>query len=145
MFSKYFIYCQSHYLETNIKRRIKMIWFSPTTRVTVWKVKSQEKFTEVQFSSSRKEQGEGGEWKNSSWSFVRFVGKAHTKASNLQRKDRIVLTKAAMTKEPYEKDGETLYPKNPAMVVFDFDMVDVPAGNNPDVPPQVEDDSDIPF
>jgi hypothetical protein len=122
-----------------------MIWFSPTQKVTVWKIEPKDKFTEVQFSSSRKEQGEGGGWKNSSWSFVRFVGAAHTKAAGLQRQDRIVLTKAAMSKEPYEKDGETLYPKNPAMVVFDFDMADAPAGHNPDVPPQVEDEPELPF
>jgi hypothetical protein len=123
-----------------------MIWFSPTTKVTVWKVEGKGKYSEVSFSSSRKEQGEGGAWLNSNWSFVRFVGKAHTKANELQAKDRIVLTKAAMTKESYEKDGEKQYPKNPAMVVFDFEMADAPAGRNPDVPPQVaEEEPDIPF
>jgi hypothetical protein len=123
-----------------------MIWFSPTTKVTIWKVDQKEKYSEVTFSSSRKEQGEGGAWLNSNWSFVRFVGKAHTKADSLEPKNRIVLTKAAMTKEPYEKDGEKQYPKNPSMVVFDFEMADAPAGRNPDVPPQVEDDPDsIPF
>ncbi len=121
-----------------------MIWFSPTTKVTIWKVEGKGKYSEVTFSSSRKEQGESGGWLNSNWSFVRFVGKAHTKANELQAKDRIVLTKAAMTKESYEKDGEKQYPKNPAMVVFDFEMADAPAGHNPDVPPQVAED-EIPF
>ena len=104
-----------------------MIWFSPTTKVTIWKVEGKGKYSEITFSSSRKEQGEGGGWLNSNWSFVRFVGKAHTKANELQPKDRIVLTKAAMTKESYkDKEGNTAYPKNPAMVVFDFEMADAP-------------------
>jgi hypothetical protein len=122
-----------------------MIWFSPTQKVTVWSVEGKGKYTEVQFSSSRKGKEEGAEWKNSSWSFVRFVGKAHTKANELQRKDRIVLTMAGMTKEPYEKDGKTEYPKNPAMVVFDFEKADTPSGHNPDVPPVVQEEDELPF
>jgi len=121
-----------------------MIWFSPTQKVTVWRVEDKGKYSNVQFSSSRKEQGEGGAWLNSSWSFVRFVKDAHTKASNLQPKDRIILTKAGMTLEPYEKDGEKQYPKTPAMVVFDFEMVDGTKKSEPAQEDNFDSDS-IPF
>ena len=125
-----------------------MIWFSPTTKVTIWSIEGKGKYTEVSFSSSRKGKEEGAEWKNSSWSFVRFVGKAHTKANELQRKDRIVLTQAGMTKEPYEdKEGKTAYPKSPAMVVFDFEMADVPATrqSSPAQENEPSDSDELPF
>jgi hypothetical protein len=124
-----------------------MIWFSPTQKVTVWSVTGKGKYTEVQFSSSRKGKEEGAEWKNSSWSFVRFVGKAHAKANTLQRKDRIILTQAGMTLEPYtDKEGNTAYPKTPAIVVFDFTVAEAPSGQRSQ-PTQEEnfDDQDIPF
>jgi len=122
-------------------------------RVTVWKIEDKGNYGLVQFSSSRKDkriEDSKKQWVNSSWSFVRFVGKAHKKLGELSRGTRIELHGATIALEPYEKDGETIYPKTPGLVVFDFSVLSQSEGGGSagfDKPPVVtEDDSDlIPF
>ncbi|GEM_PF-4839603 len=97
-----------------------MLWIQENQRVTVWDVKREEKFTEVRFSSGRKDK-KTEKYVNSTWSFVRFVGEAHKKATALKKGDRIELKGAGFSSEPYEKDGETLYPKTPKLVVFNYE------------------------
>ena len=119
-------------------------------RVTVWKVEDKGNYGLVQFSSSRKDkriEDPKKQWVNSSWSFVRFVGKAYDKIGELDRNTRIELHGATLSKEPYLKDGETVYPTQPQFVVFDFLIPTSAEGGNAgfDKPPVVDDDSDIPF
>ena len=97
-----------------------MLWIQENQRVTVWDVKREEKFTEVRFSSGRKDK-KTEKYVNSTWSFVRFVGEAHKKTASLKKGDRIELKGAGFSSEPYEKDGETLYPKTPKLVVFNYE------------------------
>lgn len=95
---------------------------SDTQRVTVWSVEDKNNFAVVQMSSSRKDK-KSGEWKNTSWSFVRFVGKAYEKINEigLKREDRIVLKGATIAQEPYMSDGEKKYPKMPQITVFNWE------------------------
>lgn len=88
-------------------------------RVTVWSVEDKGNYSLVQMSSSRKDKTTN-EYKNSGWSFVKFVGEAHKKAKSLNRQDRIVLKGASLSREPYTKDGETVYAKNAQLTVFDW-------------------------
>lgn len=109
---------------------------------TVWKIDQKEKYTEVTMSTSRKDKRDNS-YVNSNWSFVRFLGKAHEKASELERQTRIVCN-GSVSIEPYMKDGEKAYPKSPQIVVFDFSYPEA-RESNMDTPPNVEDDDEIPF
>jgi hypothetical protein len=90
----------------------------------VWKIEPGEgNFTLVQMSTSRKVKDSNPvEYKNSSWSFVKFVASAHKYAGQLERGDSIVIKSGAISKEPYMKDGKKNYPDNPQIVVFAFDF-----------------------
>jgi hypothetical protein len=119
-------------------------------RVTVWKVEEKGNYGLVQFSSSRKDKridDPKKQWINSSWSFVRFVGKAHDKLGELDRNAKIELHGATLSKEPYEKDGETVYPAQPQLVVFDFSVPTSAEGGSKefDKAPEVQDEDSIPF
>ena len=126
-----------------------MLNFNDTQRVSIWKIEMKENYALVRMGSSRKDKA-SGEYKNSSWSFCRFVGKAFEKIDQLKEKDRIVLKGAGISQEPYvDKNGETKYPKSPQIVVFNWEPF-VPDGNrttNGDSAPVVasSDDEDLPF
>ena len=81
-------------------------------RVVIWEVEDKGNYSLVKMGSSRKDK-RSGEYANSNWSFVRFVGSAHEKAKELNPKDRIVLKGAGISQEPYMVDGEKKWPKNP--------------------------------
>ena len=126
-----------------------MLNFNNTQRVSVWKIEIKENHALVRMGSSRKEKS-SGEYKNSTWSFVRFVGEAFKKIDQLKEKDRIVLKGAGISLEPYvDKNGETQYPKIPQIVVFNWKPF-VPDGNsdsNNATPIVVssDDEEDLPF
>ena len=126
-----------------------MLNFSNTQRVSVWKIEMKENYALVRMGSSRKDKA-SGEYKNSTWSFCRFVGEAFKKIDQLNEKDRIVLKGAGISLEPYaDKNGEMQYPKTPQIVVFNWEPF-VPDGNrttNGDSAPVVvsSDDEDLPF
>lgn len=124
------------------------IWIQ-SSRATVWSVVDKGKYSEVRMSTGRKiPDTEPTEWANSNWSFVRFVGQAHDLVKDLgdKTRTRIVLESGTFTQEPYEKDGEKMYPKSPRIVIFKATLVDEDSGANYDAPPVVEnDDDDIPF
>jgi hypothetical protein len=123
-------------------------------RVTVWKVEDKNSYAVVNMSSSRKDkriEDVKKQWVNSSWGFSRFVGKAYEKIGELRKGTRIELHGATIALEPYLKDGETQYPKNAQVVVFDFSVLSTSEGGTPSVgmdkPPVVEDEDpdSIPF
>lgn len=129
-----------------------MLNIADNQRVTVWTIENQGNYSLVQMSSSRKDKS-SGEYKNSSWSYVRFVGEAHKKAGLLKRQDKILLKGAVLSKEPYEKNGETTSAKNPQITVFNWEYQEdnrptVPTGKDFDAPPSViytEEEADNPF
>lgn len=124
---------------------------SDTQRVTIWQIEDKGKFSLIRMSSARKDKT-SGEYKNSNWSFVRFVGKAHEKIATdgLKRQDRIVLKGAAISLEDYVDDnGEKKYPQHPTLTVFNWEHLASETTPGMDAPPKMSDSSsdseDIPF
>ena len=125
-----------------------MLNFSNTQRVRVWKIEEKEKYALVRMSSTRKEKSTG-EYKNSGWSFVRFVGQAFQKIDQLEEKMDIVLKGAAISLEPYTNAaGDIQYPKTPQIVVFDwekFEYDDARTVNAPTVEVEETPEEPMPF
>jgi len=120
------------------------IWIQEKTIVKLWKLEHKTNYSEGRFSSSRKLPD--GEYKNSTWSFVRFVGKAHQYAlEHLEGNERIVLIKGFLSNEEYaDASGEKKYPKSPQFVVLDC----VVQGGKPQTRPEeieLPAEDDIPF
>ena len=118
-------------------------------RVTVWEVTDKGTIATGKISSSRKDKRlpDGKQWVNSSW-FCKFVGKAYDKSSELAKGTRIEIVSGTIAQEPYEKDGETLYPKSPQVTIFDFIVPSNSEGGSSagfDASPAVENDDEIPF
>ena len=120
-----------------------MIWFEKQY-ATIWKVEDKGNYSNVRMSTSRKDKKNEDAYLNSNWSFIRFVGKAHEKVTGLGAKTRITINKGGLTKEPYMKEGEKVYPKEPSFVVFDFDLSDSPQQKEEE-DFQQPDESDMPF
>ncbi len=115
-----------------------------TQRATVWKIEDKGNYTLVQMSTSRKDK-KSNTYKNSNWSFVRFVGEAHKKANLLERKSRIVLKGAGLSKEPYtDKDGKEVYPENPQFVVFNWEFQEQGSPSQHTSSEAVPEDEEIP-
>jgi hypothetical protein len=118
---------------------------SDTQRVRIWEVEDKGKYSVVKMGSSRKDKT-SGEYKNTTWSFVRFVGTAHNNISEfgLKKDDVIVLKGANISQEPYMKDGEKKYPQNPQITVFNWQHY--APDEERDTPPVVEEEvPEFPF
>jgi len=103
----------------------------------------------VNLSTSRKVK-ETGEYKNTSWRWVRFVGGAYNdELLSLPRMTRIKINGGISKEEYVDKDGNRAWPQNPQFVVFGWSIIE----NNKtdetsgDVPPvvetQPEDDAEV--
>ena len=134
------------------------VWFE-NQFASVWKCALEEKVALVNLSTSRKDK-DGG-YINSSWGdFVRFVGQARFKADALsqaviangtdengrtRKPVRLKILKATFSKEPWvDSAGETKYPKNPTITVFDFEFSAPPAEQAQDTPAEA-DEEEFPF
>jgi single-stranded DNA-binding protein len=116
-----------------------MIYFSDKQYATFWEAENKGNYTLVRMSTSRKIK-DTGEYKNSNWAFVRFVKDAHDKVDTLVKKDRIII-KGGMSLEPYtDADGNKKYPKNPQLVIFNFEFPEARATESSE-----ENDSDEPL
>ena len=91
-----------------------MIWLE-NVRGNVFKVEVQEKVVKASLSTSEKKQD--GTYENSSW-FVAFVGNCKDKASSLQDKDRITISKAKVS-NVYNKEHKKSYLN---FTIFDFEV-----------------------
>ncbi len=69
------------------------------TYATVWDVKKNEKYIDLQVSTSEKDPE--GKWLNSSW-YPRAIGHANNSLKEVKRGDRILITKAKFSNERYE-------------------------------------------
>jgi hypothetical protein len=113
----------------------------------IWKTEDKGNYHLVSMSTSRKDK-KSGNYKSSNWAFVRFVGDAHDKVATLPEKTRILIKAGGISKESYEQDGETKWPSNPNIVVFNFELPEKNSDTGKlDTPPVVEEDSDeeLPF
>lgn len=105
-----------------------MIYCESTSYLKIWEVEHSEKYSTVKMSSSRKNKMTN-EYMNSNWNFVRFVGNAHEKSKRLEKGSRITNMKFSIDNEPYKnKQGETVYPPRPKIVVYDFEIVNANGG-----------------
>lgn len=72
----------------------------------VWKIEKKDKYAELRISTSEKVEKDGNtEYINSNW-FARAVGKAFNQLKNIEEGDRVTITKAKLSNELYEKDGQ---------------------------------------
>ena len=72
----------------------------------VWKIEKKEKYADLRISTSEKVEKDGNtSYVNSNW-FARAVGKAFNQLKDINEGDRVVITKAKLSNEQYEKDGE---------------------------------------
>jgi hypothetical protein len=95
-----------------------MIWLNDI-KGSVFRVEVQDKVVKASLSTSEKKQD--GNYENSSW-FVAFVGNCKEKASRLEDKDRITVTKAKMT-NVYNKEHKKAY-LNFTVFAFDCERLD---------------------
>lgn len=88
--------------------------FRKDAYATIWELDRKEKFTNVKLSTSRKNK-ETGQYKDDFSGYVRFIGKAHDLAANLQVRDRIQIDSCDVTTN-YDKEKEKRYTN---FLVFD--------------------------
>ena len=111
-----------------------------TSYFKIWEIKEDEggKTATVRMSTNRKVKEEfardkalvdNGIAKNgyvsTSWSFVRFVGKAYNKLmKDVKEGDSITNVECTIEREPYmdSKTNQVVYPNNIRMTVFSFDL-----------------------
>jgi hypothetical protein len=114
----------------------------------VWEKEDHDTYAIVKLGTSRKDK-KTGDYVNSNWSFVRFVGNAYEGIMDVPDKTRIVIKSGRISSEPYQdKDGNRAFPKNPQIVVFAWDYPeDKSESRNMDKPPVVEDSysDELPF
>ena len=83
-----------------------MVFVTNKIFAKVWKTDVKKKYTDLRISTSEKVEKDGETtYINSNW-FARAIGKAHNQAKNLKEGDRVTITKAKLSNEQYEKDGE---------------------------------------
>jgi len=127
-----------------------MIGFGDKVYATIWEIEDKDTYAVVKFGTSRKDKRDDS-YKNSSWSYTRWVGEAYRKISDLdlQEKSRVVV-KGGISWEPYvDSTGERKWAKTPQITIFNVELAEAygGGGGRMDTPPQVEDDGDddIPF
>jgi hypothetical protein len=117
---------------------------------TFWSLEDKGTYAVVKLGTSSKDKE--GNWHNSTWSFVRFVGKAYNNnLLNLEEKDRIEILSGKIDREPYtDKDGNRAWAKNEKITVFAWkkyvpeDRVSESESNETPVVEE-EDDGKLPF
>lgn len=108
----------------------------------VWEVKvSQPKYTDIRISISRKLAN--GKYEQDFSGYVRLIGDAHQKASDLNEGDRIKILSADVSSTYSKEKNVTYY----SFKVFDFENADgsasAPSGEFFNV--AEEDDDELPF
>lgn len=72
----------------------------------IWKIDKKEKYADLRISTSEKVEKDGNtEYINSNW-FARAVGKAFNQLKDINEGDRVIIIKAKLSNESYEKDGQ---------------------------------------
>ena len=83
-----------------------MVFVTNKIFAKVWNADSKEKYTDLRISTSEKVEKDGNTFYiNSNW-FARAVGKAHNQAKKLKEGDKIIIKRAKLSNETYEKDGQ---------------------------------------
>ena len=133
---------------------------NPQTRgnefvATVWKAEDKGKYGQANFTTFNKTKS--GDFENSQFSFVRFVGNGFEGFQNIVRKleksehgVKILIKNMEIHRKQYlDKDtNKKMYPKNYQFVVWDWNFLeDAQNGKKSllDTPPVVEEDDDSAF
>lgn len=83
-----------------------MVFVSNKIFAKVWKIDKKEKYADLRISTSEKVEKDGKtNYVSSNW-FVRVIGKGFNQLKDINEGDRVVITKAKLSNETYEKDGE---------------------------------------
>ena len=83
-----------------------MVFVNGKIFAKIWKIEAKEKYTDLRISTSERVEKDGNaSYINSNW-FARAIGKAHNQAKDLKEGDKVIITKAKLSNEPYEKDGQ---------------------------------------
>ena len=83
-----------------------MVFVTNKIFAKVWKIDKKDKYADLRISTSEKVEKDGNaEYVNSNW-FARAIGKAFNQLKDINEGDRVVITKAKLSNEQYEKDGE---------------------------------------
>lgn len=118
-----------------------MVFVTNKIFAKVWNADVKDKYTDLRISTSEKIEKDGyTSYINSNW-FARAVGKAHNQAKDLKEGDRVVITKAKLSNELYEKDGQ----KRSA---FKFVILEFESAENtqaPEVDNTSDSEEDLPF
>lgn len=80
-----------------------MIFNNNTIYATVWNVKKEDKYIDLQITTSEKTNE--GEFVNSSW-FPRVIGHAYNSLADVKKGDRIEITKSKFTNERKKVDDQ---------------------------------------
>ncbi|MFA5300948.1 MAG: hypothetical protein WC389_22375, partial [Lutibacter sp.] len=91
---------------------------------TIWDWEDKGKYAKVRIGTSEKNK-QSGEYENSNW-FATFVGDAHTKVLETSEKDRITI-KSGKINNLSKKQDDGKYKNYLNVVIFDFELSDVPA------------------
>ena len=83
-----------------------MVFVTNKIFAKVWKIDKKDKYADLRISTSEKVEKDGNtDFINSNW-FARAIGKAFNQLKDIKEGDRVVITKAKLSNEQYEKDGE---------------------------------------
>lgn len=83
-----------------------MVFVTNKIFAKVWKIDKKDKYADLRISTSEKVERNGeATYINSNW-FARVIGKAFNQLKDINEGDRVVITKAKLSNEMYEKNGE---------------------------------------
>lgn len=118
-----------------------MVFVNGKIFAKVWNVDVKEKYTDLRISTSEKVEKDGNtSYINSNW-FVRAVGKGHNQAKNFSQGDNVVIIKAKLSNEPYEKDGQ----KRSAFKFVALEFESKEDTKTPEVTNTSDSEEDLPF
>lgn len=110
----------------------------------VWEKEDHGNYAVVKLGTSHKDK-KSGEYLNSNWSFVRFVGDAYNDIMDIPDKTRIIIKSGRITQEPYMKDNVKTWPKSPQITVFAWERLEPRNDQEMDNPPTIEESEELPF
>ena len=106
----------------------------------IWKIDKKEKYADLRISTSEKIEKDGNtEYVNSNW-FARAVGKAFNQLKDFKEGDSAVITKAKLSNETYEKDGQKRSALKFVIMEFEGASDSMPATQN-----SSDTEEDLPF
>lgn len=96
--------------------------FQNDTYAKVWKIypkeKAEQRYTDIQISTSKKVKGKKGEYLTDFSDNARLIGKGQEKAADLEANDRIKITSCGVSNYYNKEKNKKYY----TFCIFDFDF-----------------------